>query len=123
MKPRLTENTDGMKRKLTASTNKALKQSKEGSKIVRQQVTKNVEVATIAGIAKLDRGQEAIHALGDFAREKLGIIKQRVAVFASNKWGKRDSQGSKQGLRDLTTTHYYKGFAGRRKGGVDSGAV
>jgi len=120
MKPRLVQNTKDMKKKIKASTGKALKQSKEGTKIVGKQVTTKVEVAAIAGIAKLDRGQEAIQALGDFAKNQLETARDRVARFASKKWGKRKLHGSQQGLRDLSTSHFFKGFVGSRGALLDS---
>jgi len=98
---------------------KFLKHGKEGSKVVRQQVTKNVEKASTTGMNKLDHGKEAMTALGDFARTKLDFVGKRVFKFATEKWERRRLQGLQQGLRVPASNHYYQGFVGNRKFGFD----
>ena len=71
---------------LKSSTQKVLKQSKESSEIIRRNVKKNIEEATVAGIRKIDYGQEAIKVVGGFAKAKLQSMEKRARIFLSKKW-------------------------------------
>ncbi len=66
---------------LKTSTRRVLKQSKDNSDMVLHSVKHNVDEVSIAGIKKMDHGQEAIKVVGDFAKKRLGAINRRAKRF------------------------------------------
>ena len=76
---------------LNKSTDKVLKHGLEGSEIIFYEVKKNVDDISLAGIEKLDRANESIHAISDFALSKLESIGKHTFVSANN-WKKTRSQ-------------------------------
>ncbi|OEU10597.1 hypothetical protein FRACYDRAFT_247139 [Fragilariopsis cylindrus CCMP1102] len=76
---------------LNKSTDKVLKHGLEGSEIIFYEVKKSVDDVSLAGIKKLDRANESIHAISDFALSKLESIGKHTFVSANN-WKKTRSQ-------------------------------
>jgi len=76
---------------LNKSTDKVLKHGLEGSEIIFYEVKKNVDDVSLAGVEKLDRANESIHAISDFALSKLESIGKHTFVSANN-WKKTRSQ-------------------------------
>jgi len=74
--------------KLKSSADKVIQHGKEGTEELRRQVIKNVDEASTVGIKKLDRGQKAINAIGDFAKSKLQSVGRRVKGIGT-KHGRR----------------------------------
>lgn len=84
-------NSTEVKEMLKSSMKTVLKQSKESSEILRRKVNINVDEVSTAGIGKLDRGQEAINVIGDFAKGKLRSMGKRVCGVTTEKWSNRRS--------------------------------
>jgi hypothetical protein len=68
-------------------------------------VKKNADDVSLAGIGKLDRANESIHLISDFALSKLESIGKHAFVSANN-WKKTRSQQV-----DLVNTGYHKAIS------------
>jgi signal transduction histidine kinase len=90
---------------LNKSTDKVLKHGLEGSEIIFREVKKNADDVSLAGIGKLDRANESIHLISDFALSKLESIGKHAFVSANN-WKKTRSQQV-----DLVNTGYHKAIS------------
>ena len=67
------------------TTEKVLNEGKERSDKIRRNVMKNLDEAAVAAIQKMDRGQEAIQVVGEFAKAKLQTAGKKARTFLSNK--------------------------------------
>jgi len=77
--------TERLGMELQNSNNKFLKHGLEGSDTLWCQVKKNVDDVSLAGIGKLDRVNESIYTITDFALSKLESIRKHVLGFCRRK--------------------------------------